>query len=117
MSKDKDIINKLFRVVAQQQQIITKLAQNVAAPLPSDMRASVEADIFDILFGKGSRVPQFGPKPQVHYAKIAPSGASKVLVVGLTVPEEMSAKWQASQGMIDAALRNKYGVSSVSFKL
>lgn len=117
MSKDKDIINKLFRVVAQQQQIITKLAQGVSAPPPSDMRASVEADIFDILFGRGSKVPQFGAKPQVHYAKIAPAGNGKVLVVGLTIPEEFSAKWQASQGMIDTALRNKYGVSSVSFKL
>lgn len=121
MSKDKEIINKLFKVVAQQQQIITKLAQNVAAPPPGDMRASVEADILDILFGKGGKVPQFGAKPQVHYAKITPTSdapnAPKVLVVGLTIPDEFSAKWQAAQGMLDAALKNKYRVANVSFKL
>jgi len=118
MSKDKEIINKLFKVVAQQQQIITKLAQNVAAPSPpSDMRAAVEADIFDILFGKGGKIPQFGAKPQVHYAKISPTVSGKVLVVGLTMPDEFTAKWQAAQGMIEMALKNKYGVQNVSFKL
>jgi tricorn protease-like protein len=117
MSNDKEIMNKLFRVVAQQQQIITKLAQqNVGAVPQMDMRASVEADIYDILFGKGAK-PQFGAKPQVHYAKIAPAAAGKVLVVGLTIPEEFSSKWQASQGMIEGALKNKYGVTAVSFKL
>ena len=39
MSKDKEIINKLFEVVAKQQQIITKIAQNLGEPVQLDSGA------------------------------------------------------------------------------
>ena len=125
MSKDKEIINKLVKVVAQQQQIITKLAQAVA-PVPAapvvpaatpsgDMRASVEADIMDLVYGKGAKLPM-GSKVQVHYAKLQDGATGKVLLVGLTVPEAVQAKWQSMQSSIEMALKNKYSVTAVSWR-
>jgi hypothetical protein len=45
MSKDKEIINKLFKIVAQQQQILTKLAQVPPASLSPQDTTKKEAQV------------------------------------------------------------------------
>ncbi len=120
MSNNKEIINKLFKVVAQQQQIITKLAQQAGAGAPptTDVKATVEAEILDVLFGRGAKIPTGGTRPQVLYAKIVPGANNeKTLVSGVTIPDEFTSKWQMAQNLIVAALKNKLGVTSVNFKL
>ena len=120
MSNDKEIINKLFKVVAQQQKIITKIAQTMGAPtMPpaGDMRVSVEADIYDLIYGRGATIPAFGNKIQVHYAKTQSVPNGNVLLVGLTVPDAFQAKWDAMKNSIEMALKNKYGVTGVAWKL
>lgn len=60
MSQDKEIIKKLFSVIAKQQQIITKLAQSVeavpaqAAPAtPADATETLQGVLLQITGGKG----------------------------------------------------------------
>src|SRR5277367_6373637 len=114
MSKDKEIINKLFKVVSNQQKIITKLAQNAAPPV-GDMRTSVEADIMDLVYGKGAKLP-LGSKVQVHYAKVAPGPGGNVLSVGLTVPPAVQEKFQHMKSSLELALKNRYGVTAVTWR-
>jgi len=116
MSKDKEIINKLFKVVAQQQQIITKLAQQtVSAPgtvAPPPSAAQVAADLFDALYGKGAKMIPGKTYPQVYYAK---SDGGK-LVVGVSIPQSVQAKWEAMKFSLARILASKYGVSELVWK-
>lgn len=111
MSKDKEIINKLVKVVAQQQQIITKLAQALPPahdPKGGDLRSSVQADIIDFLYGKGVKLIPGKVYAQVHYAKVQPGQAGNALVVGLTVPASAQEKWGQLKGSVESVLKQKY---------
>jgi hypothetical protein len=115
---DKKIVKRLFDIVAKQQQALVKIAQAVeaatpeapaAAPNPSgDLKAAMQADVIDFLYGKGTRLIPGKQYAQVHYVKTqeAPGGMS--LVVGLTVPPQAEDKWQSIKGNIEGALKSKY---------
>lgn len=117
MSKDKEIINKLFKVVAQQQQIITKLAQQSvgnapAAVTPPPSAAQVQADLVDALYGKGAKMIPGKTYPQVYYAK---SDAGK-LVIGVSIPPTVAQKWEAMKLSLGRILSSKYGAGEVIWK-
>ena len=116
MSKNKEIINKLFNIVAKQQQVLTKIAQTVGGAAGSELRAPVQADIYDLLYGKSAQVPPAGTRVEIHYAKYEESGSGKTLVVGVTVPDQLQRKWDSVRGNVELALKNKYRVSAVVFK-
>jgi len=118
MSKDKEIINKLFKVVAQQQQIITKLAQQTVgapattAPAAAPSTAQVAADLFDALYGKGAKMIPGKTYPQVYYAK---SDGGK-LMVGVNIPQSVQAKWEAMRLSLARILTSKYNAGEVVWK-
>lgn len=113
MSKDKEIISRLFKIVAKQQEAITKLAQAQVTPVtpPQAMRAAVQADIIDSLYGKGVKMIPGKVYAQVHYAKVQASPQGNVLLVGLTVPANAQNKWDGIKTQLAQLLKSKYSAS------
>ena len=113
MSKDKEIISRLFKIVAKQQAVLTKLAQAQSAPTPPNpaaagLKAAVQADVVEYLYGRGVKLIPGKTYAQVQYANIAQTPQGNSLIVGVTVPPAVQEKWSRGKDQITPSLVKKY---------
>ena len=108
MSNDKEIISRLFKIVAKQQAAITKLAQTMKPSGVQDLKATVQADIIDLLYGKGTKLIPGKTYAQVQYANVKPSPQGNTLVIGVTVPQNIQQKWTMMKEQVIPSLKTKY---------
>lgn len=111
MSNDKEIISRLFKIVAKQQAAITKLAQNQTTPGPlggTDLKAAVQADVIEFLYGKGVKLVPGKQYAQVQYANVKQTPQGNTLIVGVMVPQNAQEKWNMLKQQIVPSLKTKY---------
>jgi hypothetical protein len=106
MSKDKEIIDRLFKIVAKQQMAITKLAEATKPGI--DLKSALRADIIDAIYGPGKKLIPGVAYPTVQYANVQSTPQGSTLIVGINIPPTDQHKWQSMREGITPALKTKY---------